>query len=364
MEVPTLDGITAATITTRRITSRVLFSGPNDGAPVLFLHGNISSATWWEEVMASLPDGYRGIAPDQRGFGDADPAAKIEAARGLGDLSDDAMALLDYLSLEKAHVVGNSLGGNVVWRLMMDYPQRLLSVTQVAPGSPYGFGSTKDEEGTPCYDDFAGSGAGLINPQFVKLIAAGDRSLDGPFTPRSALRSLVFKPPFVPEREEEIISSLLSTHIGEQDYPGDGVPSTNWPYMAPGKWGPNNALSPKYAGDLNKLVAAPVKTAVLWIRGRDDLVVSDTAASDPGVLGAMGIIPNWPGAEAYPAQPMLKQTRKALGKYALAGGSYQEVVIDGAGHVPYIEKLNEFNKHFHQHIKGGDIYPPDERNKK
>ena len=54
----------------------------------------------------------RGIAPDQRGFGAADPAQKIDATRGMGDLADDAIALLDHLGIGKAHVVGNSLGGN------------------------------------------------------------------------------------------------------------------------------------------------------------------------------------------------------------------------------------------------------------
>ena len=44
MSIPTMEGITAKTITTNRITTRVLFSGSDDGVPVLFLHGNVSSA--------------------------------------------------------------------------------------------------------------------------------------------------------------------------------------------------------------------------------------------------------------------------------------------------------------------------------
>ncbi|RLC87291.1 MAG: hypothetical protein DRJ03_06315 [Chloroflexi bacterium] len=46
-----MDGVTAETITTDRITTRVLCTGPEDSVPVLFLHGNFSSATWWEETM-------------------------------------------------------------------------------------------------------------------------------------------------------------------------------------------------------------------------------------------------------------------------------------------------------------------------
>jgi pimeloyl-ACP methyl ester carboxylesterase len=328
-----------------------LFSGADDGIPVLFLHGNVSSATWWEETMVALPTGYRGIAPDQRGFGDAELEKKIDATNGMGDLADDAIALLDHLGIDKAHIVGNSLGGMVVWRMMADYPNRFLTATLVDTGSPYGFGATKDVDGTPCYPDFAGSGGGLTNPELAKRIKEGDRSLDSQFSPRSAIRMLLVKPPFIPAREDELVDSLNSTHIGEQDVPGDAEKSPNWPFVAPGKWGATNATSPKYAVSVDKIFASEPKTKVLWMRGANDLVVSESAASDPGFLGKMGLIPGWPGEEVFPPQPMIGQTRAVLEKYAAAGGSYKEVVIEDAGHLPFIEKPEEFNRAFHAHIK-------------
>jgi len=346
-----MDGITAKTIATDRITTRVLFSGSDDGIPVLLLHGNVSSATWWEETMVALPSGYRGIAPDQRGFGDAELEKKIDATNGMGDLADDAIALLDHLGIDKAHIVGNSLGGMVVWRMMADYPNRFLTVTLVDTGSPYGFGATKDVDGTPCYPDFAGSGGGLTNPELAKRIKEGDRSLESPFSPRSAIRMLLVKPPFIPAREDELVDSLNSTHIGEQDVPGDAEKSANWPFVTPGKWGATNATSPKYAVSVDKIIASEPKMKVLWIRGADDLVVSESAASDPGFLGKMGMIPGWPGDEVFPPQPMVSQTRAVLDKYSAAGGSYEEVVIENAGHLPFIEKPEEFNETFHAHIK-------------
>ncbi|HSN74198.1 MAG TPA: alpha/beta hydrolase, partial [Anaerolineae bacterium] len=243
MSVPTLPGVTPKMITTERITTRVLFSGPDDGVPVLFLHGNASSATWWEETLVALPAGFRGIAPDQRGFGDADEDKKVDATRGAGDWADDAAALLDALGIGKAHVVGNSLGGVVVWRLLADHPQRTLTATVVDTGSPYGFGGTKDVDGTPCWPDFAGSGGGLSNPELIKRLAEQDRGMDSRFSPRLVLRTLLVKPPFIPAREEELLSSMFSTHLGPQDNPGDFVPSPNWPFVAPGVWGAANALS-------------------------------------------------------------------------------------------------------------------------
>jgi pimeloyl-ACP methyl ester carboxylesterase len=351
MNIPTLEGITAKKIATSRISSRVLFCGPEDGVPVLFLHGNLSSATWWEETMIALPADFRGIAQDQRGFGEADPEAKIDARRGMGDLAEDAVALLDQLGIGQTHLVGNSLGGMVAWQLMADYPERLLSVTVSDPGSPYGFGATKDLEGTPTNPDFAGSGGGLSNPELIRRLREGDRSLESQFSPRAALRALVVKPPFIPAREEDMLSSMLSIHLGDRDVPGDFTQSTHWPHFAPGSWGPANATSPKYAIEIGEILSREPKTRVLWVRGSHDLAVSDTAASDPGFLGQLGLLPGWPGEAVYPAQPMLGQTRAFLEKYAAAGGGYREVVIQGTGHIPFIEKPEEFNEVLHTHLR-------------
>lgn len=344
MTIPTLPGITARTLTTSRLATRVLFSGPDDGVPVLFLHGNASSATWWEETMLALPAGVRGIAPDQRGFGDADRTASIDATRGAGDWADDALALLDALGIERTHLVGNSLGGMVVWHLLAHAPARLLTVTVVAPGSPNGFGGTKDVNGTPCWPDFAGSGSGLIAPPVVQAVESGDRSLENPFAYRNGLRRLVFKPPFVPAREEELLSASLAMHVGPQAFPGDKTLSANWPFVAPGVWGAANALSPRYCSYADAVVAAQPKPPVLWVRGSHDLSVSDQAAADPATLGALGLLPGWPGLVVYPPQPMLSQTRALLERYEAAGGSFREVVIEDAGHAPFLEKPEEFNR--------------------
>nr|VFJ63640.1 MAG: Pimeloyl-ACP methyl ester carboxylesterase [Candidatus Kentron sp. FW] len=351
ISIPTLAGIDTEVITTRRLTTRALFSGIQDGIPALFLHGNLISATCWEEVMLSLPVGYRAIAPDQRGYGSADPAKKIHATRGMGDLADDAVALLDYLGIDRTHFIGHSMGGSVIWRLLVDHPERFLTATLIAPSPPYGFGATKDASGIPCCADFAGSGAGLINAEMVKRLMDGDRSLDSPLSPRTIFRTLVFKPPFIPDREEELLSATLATHFGEQDFPGDFSHSSNWPYVAPGQWGPLNAMSPKYAIDVEELYAAQSKISILWIRGSQDAIISNHSAFDPAIAGEHALLPDWPGATIYPPQPMLDQTRTVLGKYAMMGGTYREIVLQDAGHMPYLEQLTAFNQAFHRHLE-------------
>jgi len=352
MTPPTGKGITATMVTSSRLTTRVLASGSDNGTPILFLHGNLSSATWWEGTMAAIPQQFRAIAPDLRGFGDSDPAVKVDARRGLLDFVDDVIALLEHLNIEESHVVGMSLGGSILWGMMTEIPDRLLSVTLVAPGSPYGMGGTKGPEGTLCAPDCAGSGGGLISKKMVQLLRTGDRTMNHPFSPRSALRNMVFRPPFIADREEELLTSMGQTHFGDQDYPGDSIQSPYWPYFSPGIWGATNAISPKYAGDNAQLFESRPKARVLWIRGADDLAVSDSSLSDPGRLGQMGLISGWPGVDGYPPQPVLLQTRTVLMKYSESGGSYREMVIPECGHAPFIEKPGVANAALSKHLLG------------
>jgi len=350
--IPILPGITSKMVDTPRLRMHVLTSGPENGMPVLFIHGNASSATYWEEIMLKLPAGFRGIAPDLRGYGDTEDKL-IDATRGMGDWVDDLIGLLDALKIEKTHVVGHSMGGTIVFGLVAAASGRVLTGTVVNPGSMYGFGGSKTVDGKPCYDDFAGSGGGIVNSDFPKLMAAGDRGTDNPqASPRVVMNGFYWKPPFVPAREEDLLSSLMSEKVGEQKYPGDFVPSGNWPNVAPGNFGPINALSPKYVGDsVEKFIGTASKPFILWIRGDSDLIVSDNSFFDFGTLGKLGYVPGWPGEEVYPPQPMVSQTRHILEQYKSKGGSYEEVVIADTAHSPYLEKPDEFMAAFVKILK-------------
>ena len=347
IDIPVTPGVEAKMVTTDRVTTRVLFAGDPDGVPVLFLHGNVSCATWWERTMLRMPEGFWGIAPDQRGYGGCDPAALVDATLGLADMAEDAVALLDHLGVDRAFVSGNSLGGNVVWRLIMDHPDRVIGVIQAGPGSPYGFGGNYGLEGTPIYDDYAGSGGGVINREMVRILGEGDRSADHIMSPLSAIRMLVWGPGVIPDWEDALIEATFATRVGEDGYPGDWVESPNWPFFAPGVKGASNGLSPKYLADPQRMIDLQTKPPILWIRGSADLAINDPAASDPANLGKHGLIPGYPGEEIYPPQPMLAQTRAVLERYAAAGGEYREVAIEGAAHVPFITTPEEYDEAFH-----------------
>jgi pimeloyl-ACP methyl ester carboxylesterase len=344
----TLPGIESQIVETPRLRQHILTSGAADGVPVLFIHGNASSATFWEETMLALPGGYRALALDLRGYGLTE-AQPIDATRGARDWSDDLAALLDALGIERAHLVAWSLGAAVAMQFAIDHAARVRSLTLQAPVSPFGFGGTKDLAGTPCYPDFAGSGGGTVNPDFVARMQAGDRSEEAPTSPRAIMNAFYYKPPFRAAREEDFLSSLLLEQIGSGYYPGGVSGSENWPNVAPGDDGPINATSPRYFNVGGFATIAP-KPPVLWVRGADDLIVGDNSLFDLGTLGQLGAVPGWPGAEIFPPQPMVGQMRAVLEAYQANGGSYREEVFADCGHAPHIEHPERFKALLAEHL--------------
>jgi pimeloyl-ACP methyl ester carboxylesterase len=339
-----LEGVSSEVIVTPRLETHVLTSGPEDGIPVLFLHGNASSSRFFEETLAALASlpRYRGLAPDMRGYGDSE-TRPLDATRGLTDFSDDLQDLAQAFGLEEFHLVGWSAGGSVAIQYTMDHTSAVASLVLVDPMSPYGFGGTKDIAGTPCWPDFAGSGGGTANPEFVSRLELKDRTEGDPNSPRNVMNNFYFRPPFRADREEAFLSSVLSTKTGDENYPGDMVVSENWPGVAPGESGMNNAISPKYC-NLEDFALVQPGPPVLWVRGDDDAIVSDTSLLDFGYLGQLDAVPGWPGAEAFPPQPMVSQMRAVLDAYEARGGRYREEVIPDCGHTPHVEKPEEFRR--------------------
>ncbi|WP_068402589.1 alpha/beta fold hydrolase [Kribbia dieselivorans] len=351
-----LEGIQASDIDTHRLRMRVLTrAGQTTGRPLLLVHGNISSSLFYQRLMLALPDDIRPIAPDLRGYGETQ-AEPIDATRGLGDHVDDLVALLDALGIDRADAMGWSMGGGVIARLAIDAPGRVSSLTLQAPISPFGYGCTKGLDGELVFADAAGTGGGGGNPRLIELLAAKDP--DGVLTdgqpeavsPRATLRGLYVAPRETPWPDEDLwVASMLTTRTGADFYPGDSTASPNWPGFAPGTRGVLNSMAPTYCrwDDLPDAAELP---PVLWIRGANDLIVADAAGLDLAVLGQAGLIPGYPGADVIPPQPMIAQTRAVLDRYSTAGGAYREVVFDGTGHSPHLERQDEVLKELVTHL--------------
>ncbi|MFT7220372.1 MAG: pimeloyl-ACP methyl ester carboxylesterase [Candidatus Azotimanducaceae bacterium] len=352
METRHLDGIKAREVKTARLKQHVIQSGAPDGIPVVFIHGNFSSSCYFEELMLEMPSVYRCIAVDLRGYGDTEPAL-IDATRGARDWSDDLASLLEALAIEKAHFVAWSIGAAAAMQLAIDYPEVVQSMTLAAPVSPFGYGGTRDVEGACCHADYAGSGGGMVGTEFIERVQARDRGRSNPASPLNVIYGTYFHDLTHLEREDDLLNGSLKQSMGDQQYPGDGRPSDNWPFAAPGDFGPINAISPKYFV-VAELVDIDNKPPVLWVRGDKDAIISNRSASDIGVLGEAGLIPDWPGSERYPPQPMVDQMRFLLDRYQDKGGKYKEVVLEGVGHSPFIEVQELFLEHLLEHLVSFD----------
>lgn len=98
-----------------------------EGAPVVLIHPGIADSTIWDRLLPLLSD-YRVVRFDRRGFGQSQPATEDYTAVG------DLVALLDHLGVERAHLVGNSMGGDTSLALAVTEPDRVASLTLLCPG--------------------------------------------------------------------------------------------------------------------------------------------------------------------------------------------------------------------------------------
>ena len=326
-------------VETDRLRMHLLKAGDKHNTPMLFLHGNTCTSTIWEDFMLQFADEYYCIAPDLRGFGDTEKKT-IDATRGIGDWLDDITALIKKMDLRPFHLVGHSLGGFICWGLIARHATDILTASLISPGPAMGFGGIHGEQGTANNPDYSGSGGGIVVDAFADRLIAGDRSKDHPlYSPRNMMNRLFWKEGFKADREEDILTAMLQIHTGDKYYPGDYEESKYWPGVAPGKFGPVNALSPKYNQSLlHDFLNTKPKPPLLWIHGADDNIISDASFSDPGYQGKMQLREGWPGEEKYPPQPMESQIKYSLAEYQSKGGKVYRKQIDDCGHTPFIEK--------------------------
>jgi pimeloyl-ACP methyl ester carboxylesterase len=108
--------------------TRIHYERSGKGFPVLLIHAGIADSRMWEPQAEALAERFDMIRPDLRGFGDT------ELPPGPYSGLDDVVGLLDHLKIERAHVVGCSMGGTLALDLALEHPHRVEKLVLIAAG--------------------------------------------------------------------------------------------------------------------------------------------------------------------------------------------------------------------------------------
>jgi pimeloyl-ACP methyl ester carboxylesterase len=118
-------------VRTARHTTFYLACGPDNGYPIVLLHGWPELSISWRHQLTCLADlGFRAIAPDMRGYGRSSTYGRHEDY-ALEHGVQDMLELLDSLGRETAIWVGHDWGSPVVWSLASQHPARCLGVASL-----------------------------------------------------------------------------------------------------------------------------------------------------------------------------------------------------------------------------------------
>lgn len=127
-----------------------------DGPPVLLLHAGVADRRVWRPLAPHLAEDHRLISYDRRGFGDTTASAADF------DPVADLLAVLDAFDVERATLVGNSMGGTLAIDATLAHPDRVDALVVMAPGW----------SGGP-YDQFEQDMDDVVE-MFVRIKAADD----------------------------------------------------------------------------------------------------------------------------------------------------------------------------------------------
>ncbi len=113
------------------INMTYMVSGPEDGIPIILIHGATDSRLSWAQIVPALSDTYRVYVPELRGHGKTDKPEAIDGKYTVAEHAADILAFMDTVGIAKANIVGHSLGSLITQTLAITAADRVASATLI-----------------------------------------------------------------------------------------------------------------------------------------------------------------------------------------------------------------------------------------
>jgi pimeloyl-ACP methyl ester carboxylesterase len=205
--------------------------GKQDGEPVLLIHGFTATKEMFAPVIKALAERYKVIALDCRGHGGSE---KPHDPKKYGiEMVKDAVRLLDHLKIDKAHVVGYSMGAMLTLQLAVRYPERLRSATLGGAGLPLSGSGQFFETLADSLEQGKGMGPLIValtpkgrpkpSDEQIKTIDSRLRSTNDVKALAAVIRGLASKELAISSEQVKGIKVPMTALIGEVDPLREGV---------------------------------------------------------------------------------------------------------------------------------------------
>ncbi|MFV0431074.1 MAG: alpha/beta fold hydrolase [Alphaproteobacteria bacterium] len=130
----TLKGMNEFSVQNGEVTLQGYHKG--EGEAIVFIHGFPDSANVWRgQIDTFVKQGYHVITLDMRGYGRSSKPKEVDSYF-VTNLASDVKAVLDYLHVKQAHIVGHDWGAGVAWTFSGIYPKVALSLSVLSVGHP------------------------------------------------------------------------------------------------------------------------------------------------------------------------------------------------------------------------------------
>ncbi len=213
--------------------AKLYYEVAGEGHPLVLLHAGVANLHMWDDQARAFRDRYRVIRFDHRGFGQS------HAPAGPASISDDVYGMLKFLNVDKAYVVGCSMGGGAALDFTLAHPEMVDGLVLVGPG----VSGSPDEEDDPMaatwqeiqdaakagdYDranelevrvwvDGIGRAPDQVDPAYRAKASAMNRALYDNEAELSAIEWRQADPPAFPRLESVTAPTLVI--VGDRDLP-------------------------------------------------------------------------------------------------------------------------------------------------